>query len=111
HGAAVEDQFRMADPAARLAQAELFLGAERLLVELDGPDRILHVKIREQLVDLHGILLSTPILPQSELRVLDKIDLVGSGTCSSEAGAAARYSLGEIPASSPNSRFKCGWSL
>src|SRR5262245_36524135 len=46
-GGAVEVQFGMADPAPRLAQAKLLFSAERLLVELDGPSRILHVKIRE----------------------------------------------------------------
>src|SRR5262245_36300402 len=46
-GGAVEVQFGMADPAARLAQAELLLGAERLLVDLDGLARILRVKIRK----------------------------------------------------------------
>src|SRR5262245_45752424 len=105
-----EGHLGVPDSATWLGQTRLLLGAERRLVELDRLGRIFHAQVREQLVDFHGVLLSGPNVLRLALRVLDEFDLVESGTCKSEAGAAARYSLGAMPAISRNSRLRCGWS-
>src|SRR5690348_11925417 len=53
HGVANLD-FRMTDLAARRADAEFLLGAERLLVELDGVGRIGDTEIRRHTVIAGG---------------------------------------------------------
>ena len=73
-----EQQFDMADPPARLSQAELFSRTESCLVELDGLFGALGAQIGEDFVNGHT---DSVVSIKSNIRralgvVLNKIDCV-----------------------------------